>query len=917
MKISVNWIQQFLDFELPPVDELVARIGSQLGEVEEVIDVGAKYQGVLVAKVVECAKHENADHLNVCKIDDGGAAQNVERAENGLVQVVCGAPNVRAGLLVAWLPPGSTVPESYDKDPFVLEARTLRGVKSNGMLASARELAINDDHDGILEINEITDLSQSRHSGLEPESSKKGVAGSDASSDWIPSQAGNDELLRPGDDFAEVFSMDDYIIDIENKMFTHRPDCFGMLGIAREVAGIYGQAFTSPDWYQKPIMPQKPHFQDQVLEIAVDNEVSELVPRFMVVAMSDVAVKPSPLWLQVALAKIGQKPINNVVDLTNFYMQLTGQPLHAYDYDKVKKLSAGDAKIVVRYPQKGEKIKLLNGKKIEPREQAIMIATDKTLIGLGGVMGGSETEVDASTKNIILECASFDMYSIRRTSMAHGLFTDAVTRFTKGQSPLQNDHVMVEVVGKVQTLANGNMASQLIDYKNEGLQVKQLDPRVTLGNGTEREKSIFSWGSTTGVIVTENTFINDRLGLDLSPTEICNLLRNVELRANEEPEPNTPNQLEVIAPFWRTDLETSEDIVEEVGRLYGYDRLPLALPSRSLAPAQKDPLLGLKSSIRHSLAKAGASEVLTYSFVHGNLLDKVGQDKAQAYQLANALSPDLQYYRLSLTPSLLDKIHGNIKAGYKEFALFELGKAHDPASTSDDGLPYEYDRLALAYAASQKQEQKAGAAYYYAQKLAGNLLRGLGITSYRLAPYEPELADNPTAASRAAPFASGRRSAILASIGASDDVLVGIIGEYTPSVQKALKLPSYAAGFELEVNLLADLLAQASASGSRYVPLPRYPKVTQDITLKVASDLPYQKLYDFLTQKISELKPEQTLASLAPLGIYQAKDDASHKNVSFRLAIADYQKTMKAEEVNKLLDQAASAASQELSAERI
>ena len=198
MKVSVNWIKQYLDFELPAIDELVDKIGAQLGAVEEVEDLGARYKGVIAAKIVECEDHPNADRLHVCRIDDGGRAQNVQRDENGYVQVVCGAPNARAGIMVAWLPPGSTVPEGYDKDPFVLEARELRGVISNGMLASQKELAIGESHEGILEIDE-------------------------------PS-------VKPGDNFAPIYGLDDYIIDIENKMFTHRPDCFGQLGVAREIA---------------------------------------------------------------------------------------------------------------------------------------------------------------------------------------------------------------------------------------------------------------------------------------------------------------------------------------------------------------------------------------------------------------------------------------------------------------------------------------------------------------------------------------------------------------------------------------------------------------------------------------------------------------------------------------------------------
>ena len=376
----------------------------------------------MVAKVMSCVDHPDSDHLHVCKIDDGGKAQDVERDENGYVQVVCGAPNVREGLLVAWLPPGSTVPESAGSDPFVLGKRELRGVMSNGMLASPRELALGDSHEGILEI---------------------------------------DKDVLPGSNFAEVYKLDDYIVDIENKMFTHRPDCFGALGVAREIAGILHHQFKSPQWYRmNPEFPSK----TADLPLQVTNEIPELVPRFSAVTLSDVKLGPSPVWLQVALAKVGQKAISNVVDLTNFYMLLTGQPLHAYDYDKVKSLTGGEAaEITIRHPRPGEKIKLINGKEIEPRAEAMMIASGDHLIGIGGVMGGFDTEVDENTRNIILEAASFDMYNIRRTSMAHGLFTDAVTRFNKGQSPLQTVAVLAKIASDIEQMAGGKVASELID----------------------------------------------------------------------------------------------------------------------------------------------------------------------------------------------------------------------------------------------------------------------------------------------------------------------------------------------------------------------------------------------------------------------------------------------------------------------
>lgn len=850
MKVSLNTVR-FLnerygsaaDPAVDGVDALVKKIGAQLGAVDEVIEFGKYFEEVVVAKIAACEPHPNADRLKVCAIDDGGNTPDVKRDENGHVQVVCGAPNAREGLLVAWLPPGSTVPETIDKEPFVLEARELRGVVSNGMIASARELCLGGDHSGILEIT------------------------LDA-----------DEHVKPGMSFAEAYHLTgDIILDIENKMFTHRPDCFGFLGIARELAGIQHGAYRSPDWYTPD--PEFPGIEADPLPLSVINELPSLVPRFTAITLRDVKVGPSPTWLQVDLARVGQKPINNIVDYANWFMLLTGQPLHAYDYDKVAALSGGQPTLAVRNPRGGEKIKLLNGKEVEPRAEAIMIATDKQLIGIGGVMGGSETEVSDDTKNIILECANFDMYSIRRTSMAHGLFTDAVTRFTKGQSPLQTRTVLGRIVAEIRQFADGKVAGEVIDDNHvpEAVQERQsLHPPVSLPVG----------------------FINDRLGSELSAAEVQRLLKNVEFKVEVQ-----DDTLTVTAPFWRTDIELREDIVEEVGRLYGFDKLPLALPERDLTPAVKDPLLELKAALRSRLTTFGANELLTYSFVHDDLLQKVGQDPAQSYSLSNALSPDLQYYRLSLTPSLLEKVHPNVKAGYDNFALFEIGKTH-VLGQETDGVPTEFERLALVFAAGTKAAGRLnGAAYYEAKKYLSALLESFGLAGQ--VSFEPLAADDPDSA---AAYYEPTRAAVI-RVG---ERVIGRIGEYKASVRTGLKLPMQTAGFELGLGPLLEL-----QSGKPYVTLPRFPKVTQDITLKVPAELAYQKLFDFIHKAMQANQPNRSLSSLEPVDIFQKEDDRGHKQVTLRLTIANYDRTLTDQEVNKLLDAAAEAAKTELSVERI
>ena len=856
MKVSLNIIKQLINFELPPEDELVARVNQQLGGVEEVIDFNAKYGGARIVRVVECTKHPNADRLSVTKIDDGGAVADVPRDENGLVQVVCGAPNVHADMWAIWLPPKSTVPASFDDDePFVLDARPLRGVLSQGMLAAADELAIGTDHEGIVEIRE-----QDVPAGVE---------------------------LRAGASFAKTFGLDDYVLDIENKMFTHRPDCFGQLGVAREIAGIFHQQFTSPEWYN---VIQEFAGGDG-LELEAFNKAAEVAPVFSVVAIKNIEVRPSPLWLQCQLVAMGGKPINNIVDATNYMMLMTAQPTHAYDYDKLRGRTLG-----VRMARDGEKVNLLNGKEYELTADDIVIADGEGVIGLAGIMGGADTEVSNDTKNIVLECANFDMYALRRTAMRHGIFTDALTRFNKGQSPLQNAAVLKQLMSMV----GGVQASEVFDKRNDRLMVIQHDSRVTFGSAGKKTISIFDWGAVTGVLVLESTFVNERLGTEFSPQEICRILKNVEIKAHEEPEPNTPYQFEVIAPFWRTDLDLPEDIVEEVGRLYGFDKLPRQLPMRSIKPAPRNPRRQLKQAIRQSLSRAGANEVLTYSFVHEHVLKNAEQDPSRAYRLSNALSPDLQYYRTSVLPSLLDKVHANVKAGHDEFMLFEIGKIHDKElPLTDENLPSEQTFVDGVYAS---KNPRAGAPFYKARRLVDRLLADINVEADFVKIVESD-ADVP------APF-DGQRSAWIV---AENGDKLGIVGELSQTVRRNFKLPDYTAAFSLDIEKLQVCLTENREHN--YRPLSRYPSTTRDISLKMQSAVDYASVYA-CAEEVAK-KHRELQISITPIAIYQPKDDDSTKTVTLSVKFTSAERTLADKDTAPIIEEIAAMAAEEFDAAQV
>jgi len=813
MIISVNWLKKFTAIDMS-VPELATLIGARLVEIEEIIDLGAKYKDVIIARVIECAPIEGTDHLNVTKIDDGGVTTGIERDENGLIQVVCGAPNVRSGMLVAWLPAGSTVPETFGSpEPFILGVRNLRGVASNGMLASAKELDLFDDHTGIIEI---------------------------------------DQDREPGSSFATAYELDDYLFDIENKSLTHRPDTFGIIGFAREVAAIAGKTFTTPEWLAR----DTPEFGDKNGDIqspTVSIDDPELSARYQAVVLSGIdATRESPLDVKTYLARVGVRPINAVVDVTNYLMMLTGQPLHAFDYDKLVAVSGGSADIHVRVGREGETLELLDGRVVTLSTEDIVIAADETAVGLAGAMGGASTVIDSTTKNIIVESATFNLYKLRATQMRHGIFSEAITRFTKGQPAELTAPVLAQAIRLLGAWTGAKRVSDVSEATGTELKT----PSITLT--IERVNSI--------------------LGTTFVTSDIEETLRAVEFTVA-----SNDSQLVVDPPYWRGDIHIYEDIVEEIGRLRGFDSIAPTLPGRDFGAVRPSDFDEFRTRVRKLLVRSGANEVLTYSFVHGDILKKAGQKVEDSYRITNSISPDLQYYRQTLTPSLLGLIHPNVKQGFDGFAVFEVNKSHPKTRglTSED-VPVEADMIALTVTSKKAQ---FGAPYYQAKKLLDYLTQSLGLTLV----YDP--IDQQEESLLLTPF-EHRRSAFVRD---ATGVRVGIVGEYKKSVSKAFKLPDYTAGFELESGLLFDAVRQL---GNGYAPLSRYPSAERDICFQVPSDVVYGRVID---AAMTVLKDVELETSIVPVDIYQPEDKAT-KNITIRIRLTPHVKTLTASDVNAVIE---------------
>ena len=808
MRISLNWLKKFVDIKISD-DELVRLIGARLVEVEGVIDETHKYDNIYVVRVASAEKIPDT-HLTLCQIDAGAAdVAKVEKNE-GLIQVVCGAPNVREGMLAAWIAPGAIVPASVNEDaPFVIGKRKMLGkYDSYGMLAGADELDFGDDHSGIVEIDPA--------------------------------------VAKAGDKLADVFELNDKILDIENKSLTHRPDTFGVIGFAREVAGIMGVKFESDACtlfraaFARPVatgerrlaspcqaaeaLQKSAEHRTLSLNISIDNTVCERYSAIVLTKHGEIK-KKYLTWQDTILAKSGMRPIDPIVDATNYLMLLTGQPLHAFDYDKF--VAVGGTKkpqINVRLAKAGEKLTLLDGKEVALVPADIVICSGDTPVALAGAMGGASTEIDENTRNIIIESATFSLYNLRKTQMEHGIFSEAITRFTKGQPAYQTMTVAEDCAA---VLADGfKIVGEADEYPKPA---KQDVVKITTHE------------------------INNLLGTEYGDDLIVKTLENVGFEVKTGGAKGSEKagaELTVTAPLWRKDIHIKEDIIEEVGRLLGYDNITPTLPKHGTANANK--MLELKTRIRNLMASYGANETLTYSFVSGRLIENAGQDTKNSYKIVNSISPELQFVRQSITPSLLDKAHMNQKIPYDKFALYEFNKVYQVAWGRDtEDVPVERTRMGFVLA----ERKTKGAAYYKAKLYVEKLLAELNIPVV-FRPMATEIA-------MAKPYEPKRAAEIFTHEGQ----FVGVVGEFRGLVRRNFKLEDYAAGFELDLDVVLENTKNKVVSNDFAV------KDKEDVTITTT------KTY---AEVLAEVEKDNSGAEITPLGIYQP-EGAKEKNITFHI----------------------------------
>ena len=788
MKISLNWLKKYVDVPVPD-EELIRLIGARLVEVESVIDERHKYDDIYVVKVEKTEKIPDT-HLTLCQINAGGPE---------LIQVVCGAPNVREGMLAVWIKPGAIVPASVHEDaPFVIGKRKMLGkFESNGMLAGADELDFGGKHDKIAEIDPV--------------------------------------LAKPGDLLFDIFDLNDLILEIENKSLTHRPDAFGIIGFAREVAGILGIKFSEPTFLlEEKVFPEDflTESRDGIRSIDANIQVeiadSTICPRYTcaIIKVNEVTAEDKYLTeRKILLAKSGMQTVSKIVDVTNYLMLLTGQPLHAFDYDKFVKVGKQKfPKVIIRNAREGEKIELLDGEEVKCNLDDILITTNDVPVAMAGAMGGKNTEIDDNTKNVLLESATFSLYNLRKTQMAHGIFSEAITRFTKGVPAGGTFNVMAEAIREI---------------KGKPLEICDVFPNNKAPDAIK--------------VTTEE--INQLLGTNYTEELIIKTLGNVSFSVSARDQ-----QLEVRAPYWRTDIHIKEDVIEEIGRLLGYDNILPTLPLH--CTANKNPMFELKREIREKMLRFGANELLTYSFVSSKLLDNVYQEASNSYKIINSISPELQYVRQSLVPSLLEKTYLNEKLPVDRFAIYEMNKIYQKTwGLSEEGVPIEKNQLGFVVA----ERKGEGTAFYKAKKYVDALLAGYGINV--------EYVALKTSMALAKPFEPKRSAEI--RLKSDPEVVLGVVGEFKKSVQMNFKLTNFLAGFEIDL----DLVLEHCSKDCR---IDIQKTKTRDLTVIT------KECFGDLLKRIEKILQKYNLkAKIIPGAIYQPSGEAE-RHITVRLLFADY-----------------------------
>ncbi|MFA4942360.1 MAG: phenylalanine--tRNA ligase subunit beta [Patescibacteria group bacterium] len=799
MLLSLNWLKDHLTLpkNISP-DDLANKLTLHTVEVEKVESQAKRFDKIIVAKILTVKKHPNADKLQIATVDAGQEE----------LTIVCGAPNIATGQLVPLALPGTILPSGIE-----IKEAEVRGEKSQGMLCAPDELGLGDSHEGIMIL----------------------------------------EKGKPGQSFASYLKLDDITIEVDNKSLSNRPDLWSHYGIAREISAILNIKLRKIDLSDISLDTNSGKKGKNIqklkkLDIKVENY--NLCPRYMAIELENIEIKESPEWIKKRLISVGLKPINNIVDITNYIMLEVGQPLHAFDAQKINK-------IVVRTAKKEEPIKTLDGKDHKLENNQLLITDGQKAIAIAGIMGGADSAVSSETKTIIIESANFEATTIRQGSTKLGLRTDASMRYEKALDPYLTEIGLKMAVKLIQKdNKKVKIASELSDLHQE---LKTI-PEIELDLG----------------------WLNMITGLEIAPERVKEILENLGFILASKGKNNDGQEiLSVIIPSWRAtkDVSIREDVAEEVMRLYGYNNLPAKLPQVAMEAPEKNETRALEHKIRSVLSQESKmTEVYNYSFTNEEELKKLNLDHTKYIRLVNPISKQHTLLRQNLLPGLINNIRTN-QYRYDNLALFEIGDIFldifgslKKNNKDEERLPHQEKQIGIALAGSKNE------IFSTAKSIVSSLIYGV------INP-QAEVSFMPTDIHIG--YSDKELKATINVLGKN----IGTIAKVADNITKNNNLKKVVVIVELSFNELLKLVLDYGFK--QYHATPKYPPVVRDLAFVVDSKILYNDIREAL-KNFHEL-----ILSVELFDVYSGdKLGANKKNLAFHVIYQSNERTLTAEEID-------------------
>jgi phenylalanyl-tRNA synthetase beta chain len=786
MFVSYKWLQDYVDLSGVSADELAEKITKSGIEVEGVEVLNEGITGVVVGHVVERVQHPNADKLSKCQVDIG---------QGEPVQIICGAPNVAQGQKVAVATVGAVLPGN-----FKIKRAKLRGEESNGMICSLTELGIE---------AKVVAKEYSEGIFVFPQDAEVGT-------DAIALLNRNDEVLELG-------------------LTPNRADCLSMLGVAYEVAAILGRDVKQPEINLQTVNEKATDY------ITVKVDANEDNPLYVAKVIKNVKIGPAPLWMQTRLMSSGIRPHNNVVDITNYILLEYGQPLHAFDYDRL-----GSKEILVRRANDGEKFTTLDDAERTLTTDHLVITNGTEPVALAGVMGGANSEVTSDTTTVLLEAAYFTGGTVRKASKDHGLRSEASARFEKGVDPNR-------------VRAAGERAAYLM-------------AKYAGGEVLEGASEVDTLTVEPAVVSITLEKINSVIGTNLTVSEVEAIFERLQFAVTSEDETIT-----VTAPTRRGDIKIEEDLIEEVARLYGYDNIPKTLPIGSATPGKLSSYQEKRRIVRQYLEGAGLYQAVTYSLTSEEKAAQFALEKRDFIRLAMPMSEDRSILRLSIMPQLLEVLKYNSARQNDSLAVYETGAVF--LANGNEVLPEEQEHLAGAitglWHSHSWQGEKKAVDFYVLKGILEGLFAKLGLTES--VTYVQAKVDNMHPGRTAEIHLNGER--------------IGFVGQVHPTMQKELDLKDT---YVFELSLKAVL--EAATAALRYEGIPRFPSITRDIALVVDKETVSGVLKDIIQTAGGKLLKEVNVFDL-----YEGdRMEEGKKSIAYSLKYMDPERTLTDEEVTKV-----------------